>query len=77
MVMTPDVQLQPLQLYLMKIVVANSSLGLGATQGYERVLSSVQLKYSMIMVSVVPIMCVYPFIQKYFVKGVMVGALKG
>jgi len=28
-------------------------------------------------VSTVPIMCVYPFLQKYFVKGVMVGALKG
>jgi putative aldouronate transport system permease protein len=32
---------------------------------------------AVIVVSTVPIMCVYPFLQKYFVKGVMVGALKG
>ena len=35
------------------------------------------LKYSMIVVSTVPILCVYPAIQKYFAKGVMVGSLKG
>ncbi len=35
------------------------------------------IKMAVIVVSTVPIMCVYPFLQKYFVKGVMVGALKG
>jgi len=35
------------------------------------------LKYSLIVVSTAPIMCVYPFIQKYFVKGVMIGSVKG
>lgn len=35
------------------------------------------LKNAMIVVSVVPILCVYPFMQKYFVKGVMVGSMKG
>ncbi|MNO07127.1 hypothetical protein D3C81_2291950 [compost metagenome] len=35
------------------------------------------IKYATIMVATVPILCVYPFVQKYFVKGVMVGALKG
>lgn len=35
------------------------------------------LKNAMIVVSVVPILCVYPFLQKYFVKGVMVGSMKG
>lgn len=35
------------------------------------------IKNAMIVVSVVPILCVYPFIQKYFVKGVMVGSIKG
>ena len=33
--------------------------------------------YSVIVVSTVPVLCVYPFIQKYFTKGVMVGAVKG
>lgn len=40
-------------------------------------LSTETLKYAMIVVSVLPILCVYPFVQKYFVKGVMVGSLKG
>ncbi len=35
------------------------------------------IKYATIVVSAVPIICVYPFIQKYFVKGVMIGAVKG
>ena len=34
------------------------------------------IKYATIIVSTVPILCVYPFIQKHFVKGVMVGAVK-
>ena len=34
-------------------------------------------KYAVIIVSTVPILCVYPFIQKYFEKGVMIGAVKG
>ena len=35
------------------------------------------LKDAMIVVTVLPVLCIYPFIQKYFVKGVMVGSLKG
>ena len=35
------------------------------------------LKYSLIVVATAPILCVYPFIQKYFVKGIMMGSLKG
>ena len=35
------------------------------------------IKYAVIIVSVVPILCIYPFIQKYFEKGVMIGAVKG
>jgi ABC-type glycerol-3-phosphate transport system permease component len=35
------------------------------------------IRYSVIVVSVVPIMCFYPFIQKYFFKGVMIGSIKG
>ena len=35
------------------------------------------VKYTTIIVSTVPIMCFYPFIQKYFTKGVMIGAVKG
>ena len=35
------------------------------------------LKYSLIVVATAPIMCFYPFIQKYFVQGIMIGSLKG
>ena len=35
------------------------------------------LKFALIVVSTAPILCVYPFIQRYFIKGVMIGAVKG
>ena len=35
------------------------------------------IKYGIIVVSTLPIVCVYPFLQKYFVKGVMIGSIKG
>lgn len=35
------------------------------------------LKYSVIVIASVPVMIIYPFVQKYFVKGVMIGAVKG
>jgi putative aldouronate transport system permease protein len=36
-----------------------------------------QIKYALIIVSTLPILCVYPFVQKYFVKGIMIGSFKG
>ena len=35
------------------------------------------IKYAVIVVATVPMMCVYPFLQKYFVQGVMIGSVKG
>jgi len=35
------------------------------------------MKYCVVIVSIVPMLCVYPFVQKHFVKGVMIGAVKG
>ena len=35
------------------------------------------IKYSTIVLTTVPVLCIYPFLQKYFVKGVMIGAVKG
>jgi len=72
---SPD--LHPLQIYLMKILVALSDQFAGATTaGIVRTAEVEQLKYSSIMVTVLPILFIYPFLQKYFVKGVMIGALK-
>ncbi|GAA3409587.1 carbohydrate ABC transporter permease [Paenibacillus hodogayensis] len=68
----------PLQLTLREILIANStdSMSQGADAG-DRFQLGETIKYATIMVATVPILCVYPFVQKYFVKGVMVGALKG
>ena len=66
----------PLQIHLRDIVLQNSmeqqfaSMQQGQRQGSEGV------KYATIMFATVPILCVYPFIQKYFVKGVMLGSIK-
>lgn len=70
----------PLQLYLREILVMNSidssalldPEALEAMQGMQDL-----LKYSLIVVATAPILCIYPFLQKYFAKGVMVGSLKG
>lgn len=78
-------ELQPLQLYLRRMLIMQQRQ-LTQTQGVTsdsseaqllQQLSVDQLKYTMIVVATLPIMLVYPFLQKYFVKGVMVGSLKG
>lgn len=69
----------PLQVLLREIIImANASAGDMANLDPDFVQPPEQsVKMAVIVVSTVPIMCVYPFLQKYFVKGVMVGALKG
>ena len=46
-------------------------------QVFPRALIVEQLKYAVIIVTILPIVCLYPFVQKYFVQGVMIGAIKG
>ena len=68
----------PLQLYLREVLINSSTDSMmsgGAAS--DRMAISETIKYATIMVSTVPILCAYPFLQKYFVKGVMVGAIKG
>ena len=48
----------------------------GRRCGGEQFYMSENIKYATIMVATVPILLIYPFIQKYFVKGVMIGAVK-
>ena len=69
----------PLQVLLRELIIlANGSAGDITNMDPEFVQPPEQsVKMAVIVVSTVPIMCVYPFLQKYFVKGVMVGALKG
>lgn len=71
----------PLQLVLRSILIQNdtqaSVAGTAMYQAGEDYAARMLLKYSTIIVSIVPIICVYPFLQKYFTKGIMIGALKG
>ncbi|GAK40180.1 carbohydrate ABC transporter permease [Paenibacillus urinalis] len=71
-------ELFPLQLVLREILIANStdSMSTGASAG-DRFQIGETIKYATIIVATVPILCVYPFVQRFFVKGVMVGSLKG
>lgn len=70
----------PLQITLKQILVANSisqdMMVDPETQEAQQMMADL-LKYALIVVSTVPIMCIYPFMQKYFTKGVMIGSLKG
>lgn len=73
----PDAKLQPLQVYLMKVLIQNSpDLNQQFEDSVARNMYATQLKYSVIIVSIVPIICSYPLLQKYFVKGAVVGAIK-
>ena len=77
--MTSTPEKWPLQVLLREIIIlATGSAGDMSNMDPEFVKPPEQsVKMAVIVVSTVPIMCVYPFLQKYFVKGVMVGALKG
>jgi putative aldouronate transport system permease protein len=76
-------QMQPLQVVLRNILLANqvfaggAGSGAGAGVGGYAQQYADQIKYGVIIVSILPVLCVYPFIQRYFEKGVMIGAVKG
>ncbi|WP_195574194.1 carbohydrate ABC transporter permease [Paenibacillus sp. 1001270B_150601_E10] len=73
-------QLFPLQLVLRDILIQNQvsqeTLGDVSTAAARQGLREL-LKYSLIVISSVPLLAVYPFVQKFFVKGIMIGSIKG
>lgn len=74
-----DLKKSPLQIFLRELLMAQSS-DAGIADGdlageYKRMTQIV--KYAVIVVATLPIVCLYPFLQRYFVKGVMIGSLKG
>lgn len=77
MIYLNDEDKYPLQLWLRKILIQYEQNDIlhDITEGRDVVGQSV--RYATIIVSTVPILLVYPFLQKYFVKGVMIGAIKG
>jgi putative aldouronate transport system permease protein len=72
--------LQPIQTYLYKIVAeaGSSRMAISNPVGVSKSnVTSNSIKYATMVVTTLPIVLVYPFLQKYFVKGVMLGAVKG
>ncbi|WP_337103403.1 carbohydrate ABC transporter permease [Paenibacillus sp. YIM B09110] len=69
----------PLQLILRSIIIQNNSAaGLNdAMKQVERQQLAELLKYSLIVVATLPVLVIYPFVQRYFVQGMMVGSVKG
>ncbi|MEK5035215.1 carbohydrate ABC transporter permease [Paenibacillus sp. FSL R7-0302] len=72
-----DRDLYPLQLVLREILIQNStdSMTTSAAMGDKEAIGE-SVKYATVMVATLPILFIYPFLQKYFVKGVMIGAIK-
>lgn len=80
MIYLADANKMPLQVVLRNIILQNQidpSTMVDVDQMLQKQGLSELLKYSLIVVSSVPMLILYPFIQKHFVKGVMIGALKG
>jgi len=81
-----DKKLEPLQTVLRKVLILNQNalsanvLDMDADAIYaavQRTYAAYTMKYAMVFIASAPLLALYPFVQKYFVKGVMIGAVKG
>ncbi|GAA4849810.1 carbohydrate ABC transporter permease [Paenibacillus vulneris] len=78
-----DRNLIPLQLVLREILTSQTQMmqqlemGIGDQDMAQKTFLAESVKYGIIIVSSLPVLCIYPFAQKYFVQGVMIGSLKG
>ena len=75
-----DADKYPLQMIMRDILISGQAINADVTdpEAYEEMLRiSMSIKYGVIIISSVPILCLYPFVQKHFVKGVMIGSVKG
>jgi len=72
-----DDTLYPLQLVLRNILILNNDAGTDVAAAIERQQLANLLKYSLIVVSTVPMLIIYPFVAKYFTQGLVLGAVKG
>jgi putative aldouronate transport system permease protein len=71
-----DFQKRTIQVYL-KTLLVDSTTGIGASGDGSNVLPSETVRLATVVLAMAPIMAVYPFVQRYFVKGVMIGSVKG
>ncbi|MNI58480.1 L-arabinose transport system permease protein AraQ [compost metagenome] len=69
----------PLMLYLREVIEGASAMAKSANAAEmgKEMMTSETIKYATLMLVMMPILCVYPFLQKYFVKGIMLGSVKG
>ena len=74
-----DTNLYPLQLFLKELLVQSARLGDtdAAMQSSQGANLAIGIKYAVIVVSSAPLMCLYPFVQKYFREGALLGSVKG
>lgn len=80
MIYLTDRDMWPLQLFLREILIQGQMqemLGIGDESQARLVMEGEAIKYAAVIVANLPVLCLYPFLQKYFVKGVMIGAVKG
>ena len=80
MIFLQDREKFPLQLIMREILIANdmsSMTNMNTVGTYSNDMYQVLVKYSVVVIATLPILCIYPFLQRYFIKGVMVGAIKG
>ena len=72
-----DTDKWPLQNVLQQILIVNASSSQSAASASDQQQIADQLKFAIIIISTLPLLVLYPFLQKYFNKGVMLGAVKG
>jgi len=78
MIFIQDRSLYPLQIILREILIQNDTSNMSTGVGVaDQEAIGESIKYACIVVATLPILCIYPFLQKYFVKGALVGAVKG
>ena len=73
-----DSKLKPLQIVLREILILQDQdvVGGDIKNEYDRMIFFTQIKFVSIVISILPMMALYPFLQKYFVKGIMIGSIK-
>lgn len=76
MIMVRDTAKTPLQLILRNIVLESQAMDNITTDSVDIYSFSMGIKMGALIVTIIPVMCVYPFLQKHFTKGIMIGAIK-
>ena len=84
MIYLRDADMMPLQMVLRDLLISQTAMmevmeetASSVEKGSAQIQKALSMKYGLIIVTMLPIMCVYPFLQKYFVKGMMMGSIKG